>query len=169
MVRERHNAVKVLVFYDIGGSMDIHVKEVEHLFNAVRTEFKHLEYFYFHNFIYEAVWKDNNRRNSERTALMEILRTFGKDYKVIFVGDAAMSPYEITHPGGSVEHWNKVAGAEFAKVLLEHFDKVAWINPEPESHWKYTASTEIIQALFDQKMYPLSIEGLENCMSYLSN
>ncbi len=168
LVRERHNAVKVLVLFDVGGSMDIYVKETEQLFNAVRTEFKHLEYFYFHNFIYESVWKDNRRRTDERTPLIEVLRTFGKDYKVIFVGDAAMSPYEITHSGGSVEHWNKASGAYHAQELLNHFDKVAWINPEPKSHWHYTASTEIIQKLFQNKMYPLSIEGLEHCMSYLS-
>lgn len=169
LVRERHNAVKVLVFYDIGGSMDIHVKEVEQLFSAVRTEFKHLEYFYFHNFIYESVWKNNQRRFSERHPLIEIIRTFSKDYKVIFVGDAAMSPFEITHAGGSVEHWNEVPGAQYAQELLNHFDKVAWINPEPENRWPYTASTTIIQQLFDDKMYPLSIAGLESCMSYLSN
>lgn len=169
LVKERHNAVKVLVFFDIGGSMDMHVKEVEQLFSAVRAEFKHLEYFYFHNFIYEAVWKDNVRRFDERTPLIEVLRTFSKDYKVIFVGDAAMSPYEITHAGGSVEHWNDTPGAFYAQELLQHFDKVAWINPEPQHHWQYTASTEIIQDLFESKMYPLSIEGLEACMSYLSN
>jgi len=169
MVRERHNAVKVLVFFDVGGSMDVHVKEVEQLFSAVRTEFKHLSYFYFHNFIYESVWQNNVRRHSERTPLHDIFRTFNKDYKVIFVGDAAMGPYEVTAKGGSVEHWNALPGAYYAKELLNHFQKVAWINPEPQQYWHYTASTEIIQTLFEGNMFPLTIEGLENCMNFLSN
>ncbi|MBT8150721.1 MAG: VWA domain-containing protein, partial [Gammaproteobacteria bacterium] len=168
MVPERHNAVKVLIFFDVGGSMDYHVRAAQELFNAVRTEFKHLEYYYFHNFIYESVWKDNRRRHEERLPIQEVINTYSRDYKLIFVGDAAMSPYEVMQPGGSVEHWNDEAGAIWMKRLLRHFEKTAWINPEPEEGWKYTQSTQLIRELLDNRMYPLTVKGLEKGMAGLS-
>ena len=168
MVPERHNAVKVLIFFDVGGSMDYHVRAAQELFNAVRTEFKHLEYYYFHNFIYESVWKDNRRRFEERIPVGEILNKYTRDYKLIFVGDAAMSPYEVMQPGGSVEHWNEESGAVWMKRLLRSFDKVAWINPEAEEGWKYTQSTQLIRELLDDRMYPLTVAGLEKGMAKLS-
>ncbi|HET8790800.1 MAG TPA: VWA domain-containing protein, partial [Modicisalibacter sp.] len=143
---ERHNAIKVLLLLDVGGSMDDHARTCEELFSACRSEFKHLEYFYFHNCIYEGLWRDNRRR-SERIATLEVLRTFGADYKVIVVGDAAMSPYEIVHPGGSVEHFNDEAGAVWLKRLTAKFDKVAWLNPMPVRAWEYTHSTRLIREL----------------------
>lgn len=167
MVPERHNAVKVLMFFDIGGSMDYHVKVVQELFNAVRTEFKHLEYYYFHNFIYESVWKDNVRRFDERTSIFDVINKYSADYKVIIVGDAAMSPYEVLQPGGSVEHWNEEPGAVWMKRLLRIYNKVCWLNPEPEKGWKYTQSTGLIRELLDDRMYPLTINGLEEGMSSL--
>ena len=136
---ERHNAVKVLLFLDVGGSMESHVRVCEELFSAARSEFKHLEYFYFHNFIYESVWKDSRRRHAERTPMLEILRTYPPDYRVIFVGDASMSPYEIMQPGGSIEHWNDESGAVWMQRLTQRFQRHAWLNPEPEDRWDYTA------------------------------
>ncbi len=168
MVPERHNAVKVLVFFDIGGSMDYHVAACQQLFSAVRTEFKHLEFFYFHNFIYEAVWKDNRRRLQQSTPLMEILNKYSRDYKVIFVGDAAMSPYEIVSEGGSVEHWNQDSGEVWMRRLLERYDQVAWLNPVHQSEWQYSQSTKIVDELLEGKMYPMTVNGLEECMAHLA-
>ena len=168
MQAERRNAIKVLIFFDVGGSMDPHVKLCEELFSAAKSEFKHMEYYYFHNFLYESVWKDNRRRRTEKTPTQEILRTFGEDYRVIFVGDATMSPYEIAYPGGSVEHWNEEAGEVWMRRLLDHFDKAAWLNPEPEAHWQYSPSVELTQQIFEQRMYPLTLEGLENAMRKLA-
>ena len=144
MVPERRNAAKVLLFLDVGGSMDPHIRVCEELFSAAKTEFKHLEYYYFHNFIYESVWKDNVRRNNERIPLYDILHKFTPDYRVIFVGDAAMSPYEIASPGGSIEHWNEEAGAVWLKRAREQWDKSVWLNPVPERHWSYTPSVSLI-------------------------
>ncbi|KZY62546.1 VWA domain-containing protein, partial [Oleiphilus sp. HI0066] len=168
LVPERHNAVKVLLFFDIGGSMDPHVKVCEELFSAARVEFKHMEYFYFHNFIYESVWKNNLRRSNETTALYDVLHKYSSDYKVIFVGDAAMAPYEITQAGGSIEHWNEEAGAVWMQRVTDHFDKVVWINPLPENYWGTGGSLGITRELVEDHMYPMSIEGLESAMKYLS-
>lgn len=168
MVPERHNTIKVLLFFDIGGSMDPHVKVCEELFSAARTEFKHMEYFYFHNFIYESVWKNNLRRSNETTALYDILHKYSPDYKVIFVGDASMAPYEITHPGGSIEHWNEEAGAVWMQRVTEHFEKVVWINPAPKNYWGEGGSLGITKQLVEDHMYPMTIEGLEEGMRYLS-
>jgi len=161
LVPERHNAVKVLLFLDIGGSMDDHIRLCEELFSAVRTEFKHLEHFYFHNCVYESVWKDNHRRGSERTPTWDVLHTYPADYKLVFVGDAAMSPYEITHPGGSVEHWNEEAGQVWLQRVLSVYQKAVWLNPVPEKYWQYTESTRILQRLMGGRMYPLTLEGLD--------
>ena len=160
MKPERHNAIKVLMFFDIGGSMDDHIKVCEQLFSAMHGEFKHLEFFYFHNCLYETVWRDNNRRQSEQIDLLQVLHTYSRDYKVIFVGDATMGPYEITYPGGSVEHWNEEAGSVWMKRLTDHFDKVIWLNPQPETQWPYYASIQIMQQLVERKMYPLTLAGL---------
>ncbi len=168
MVPERHNAVKVLLFLDVGGSMDPHIKVCEELFSAARTEFKHLEYFYFHNFIYESVWKNNIRRHNERTPLLDVLHKYSHDYKVVFVGDASMSPYEIAQPGGSVEHWNEEAGELWMRRLTDVYDKVCWLNPVPEDEWEYTQSVSMTRQLVDGKMYPLTLKGLEEAMSFLS-
>ena len=168
MVPERHNAVKVLLFLDVGGSMDPHVKVCEELFSAARTEFKHLEYFYFHNFIYESVWKNNIRRFNERTATLDLMHKYAHDYKVVFVGDASMSPYEIMQPGGSVEHWNEESGELWMRRLRETYEKCIWINPVPEDEWEYTQSIAITRQLMEGKMYPLTLRGLEEGMSFLS-
>lgn len=167
MVPERHNAVKVLLFLDVGGSMDPHIRVCEELFSAARTEFKHLEYFYFHNFIYESVWKNNIRRMNETTPTFDILHRYSSDYRVIFVGDATMSPYEITHPGGSVEHWNEEAGAVWMQRVLDKFDKVIWLNPLPENYWGEGGSLGIVRKMLSDHMYPMSLEGLERGMKYL--
>lgn len=168
MVPERHNAVKVLLFLDVGGSMDPHVKVCEELFSAARTEFKHLEYFYFHNFLYESVWKNNIRRHAERTATLDLLHKYSHDYKVVIVGDASMSPYEIMQPGGSVEHWNEDSGEAWLRRLRETYDKCIWINPVPEDEWQYTQSISMTNRLMEGKMYPLTLRGLEEGMGYLS-
>ena len=165
---ERRNTVKVLLFLDIGGSMDAHVKICEELFSATRTEFKHLESFYFHNFIYESVWKDNRRRMAERLPTLEILNKYSHDYKVVFVGDATMAPYEITHAGGSVEHWNEEPGAAWMGRFSEIYDKVIWLNPTPQETWEYSSSVMMTQELVGGNMYPLTIKGLEEGMSQLS-
>ncbi|MEC7076868.1 MAG: VWA domain-containing protein [Pseudomonadota bacterium] len=165
---ERRNTVKVLLFLDIGGSMDAHVKICEELFSASRTEFKHLESFYFHNFIYESVWKDNRRRMAERLPTLEILNKYSHDYKVVFVGDATMAPYEITHAGGSVEHWNEEPGAAWMGRFSEIYDKVIWLNPTPQETWEYSSSVMMTQELVGGNMYPLTIKGLEEGMSQLS-
>lgn len=167
MIPERHNAVKVLLFLDVGGSMDPHVRVCEELFSAARTEFKHLEYFYFHNFLYEAVWKDNVRRYQERSSTWDVVHTYPNDYKVIFVGDASMAPYEITHPGGSVEHFNEEAGGTWMQRLTERWDKVVWLNPTPEQYWDYTPSIEITRQLVNGNMFPLTISGLEDAIKTL--
>ncbi len=168
MVPERHNAVKVLLFFDIGGSMDDHIKVCEQLFSATRTEFKHMEYFYFHNFIYERVWKDNRRRHSERIATWEILHKYAHDYKVIFVGDATMSPYEITFPGGSVEHTNEEAGAVWLQRVLSIYPNTIWINPQNENVWDYHESIRVTRELMSGRMFPLTIDGLDRGMRLLS-
>jgi hypothetical protein len=168
MVPERHNSVKVLLFFDIGGSMDDHVKICEQLFSAARTEFKHLEYFYFHNFLYERVWKDNRRRTSERIATWDVLHKYPHDYKVIFVGDATMSPYEIAYPGGSVEHSNPEAGAVWLQRVLDIYKDSVWINPQPESVWDYHESIRMTRELVGDRMYPLTLDGLDSAMRQLS-
>lgn len=158
---ERRNAVKVLMFFDVGGSMDWHVKEAQELFSAARTEFKHLEYFYFHNCLYETVWRDNTRRYTEKTPTWDVLHTYPADYKVIIVSDGAMSPYEITHPGGSVEHMNEEAGAVWLQRLTQIYEHCIWLNPVPEQHWNWTPSTRILQRLMAGRMYPLTLDGLD--------
>lgn len=168
MVPERHNAVKVLLFFDIGGSMDPFVRICEELFSAARTEFKHMEYFYFHNFIYESVWKNNVRRHNESIPLIDVLHKYSSDYKIIFIGDASMSPYEIVQPGGSVEHWNEESGEVWMRRLKDVYEKVIWINPLPEEEWGYTHSIELTKQLVEDKMFPLSVQGLEQGMAYLS-
>lgn len=161
MVTERHNAVKVLLFLDVGGSMDDHVRVCEELFSAARGEFKHLEYFYFHNMIYEGVWKDNRRRYTEKTETATVLRTFGPDYKLILVGDATMSPYEVTYPGGSVEHFNPEAGDVWMQRLLTAWPHAIWLNPQNQNRWSYIPSIQMVRELMGNRMYPLTLEGLE--------
>ena len=165
---ERHNAVKLLLFLDVGGSMDPFVALCEELFSAATSEFKNLEFFYFHNCVYESVWKDNRRRFSERTPTWDVLHKFGHDYKLIFVGDAAMSPYEITHAGGSVEHYNEEAGAVWLKRMANTYPSAVWLNPTPEQYWGYSASTRIVQELMQDRMYGLTLEGLDEAMRTLS-
>ena len=165
---ERHNAVKVLLFLDVGGSMDPFIKLVEELFSAANAEFKNLEFFYFHNCLYEGVWKDNARRWSQRDKTWDILHKYGHDYKVIFVGDAAMSPYEITHPGGSVEHVNDEAGAVWLQRVRHTYPATIWLNPTPERQWEYSSSTKLIQELMEGAMYPLTLEGLDDAMRELT-
>ncbi len=169
MVPERHNAVKVLLFLDIGGSMDDHIRICEELFSAARTEFKHLEHFYFHNCVYETVWKDNRRREAERISTWDVLHTYGPDYKLVFVGDASMSPYEIVQPGGSVEHWNQEAGQVWMQRLLATWKHAIWLNPTPEKYWGYTQSIAMLRQLMDGRMYPLTLEGLDAGMRELSH
>src|SRR5581483_1753674 len=170
MVPERHNAVKVLLFLDVGGSMDPHVKVCEELFSACKTEFKHLEYFYFHNFVYESVWKDNRRRHAERIPLFDVMHRYTPDYKLIFVGDATMSPYEILHPGGSVEHWNEEAGAVWFKRLTDAFPRTIWLNPEHEDRWEYTPSIQAaLQLIGEDRMFPLTLAGLDRGIRRLSH
>jgi uncharacterized protein with von Willebrand factor type A (vWA) domain len=165
---ERKNTVKVLLFLDIGGSMDAHVKVCEELFSASRTEFKHMESFYFHNFIYESMWKDNRRRMNERMPTFEILNKYAHDYKIVIVGDATMAPYEITHAGGSVEHWNEEPGADWISRFTATYDKLVWINPTPQETWEYSTSVGMTQELVGGQMYPLTIRGLEEGMAFLS-
>ncbi|WP_317931563.1 vWA domain-containing protein [Halioxenophilus sp. WMMB6] len=167
MVRERHNAVKVLLFFDVGGSMDPYVQVCEELFSACKTEFKHMEYYYFHNFIYDNVWKDNARRTNSSTPLFDVLHTYSKDYKVIFVGDASMSPYEILARFGSVEYMNDEPGSVWMKRLTDTFDKVVWLNPVDESHWRYTESIRVVKELLEGRMFPLSLAGLDRAISTL--
>jgi hypothetical protein len=165
---ERHNAIKVLLFLDIGGSMDDHIQTCEELFSAARSEFKRLEHFYFHNCVYEGVWKDNHRRHNEKLSTWDVIHNYGPDYKLIFVGDASMSPYEIARPGGSVEHWNEEAGAVWMERLLNTWSRAAWLNPLPEDHWSYTPSIKLLRQLMGQRMFPLTIDGLERAMRSLS-
>ena len=168
MIPERHNSVKVLLFFDVGGSMDDHVQICEQLFSAARTEFKHLEYFYFHNFLYERVWKDNRRRTTERMATWDVLHKYPHDYKVIFIGDATMSPYEIAYPGGSVEHSNPEAGAVWIRRVFEIYKDAVWINPQPQSMWDYHESIRMTRDLIGDRMYPLTLDGLDHAMRQLS-
>jgi len=168
MVPERHNSVKVLLFFDVGGSMDPHVKLCEELFSAARTEFKHLKYFYFHNFIYESVWSKSIRRHAETTSTFDILHKYSKDYKIIFVGDATMAPYEVTHVGGSIEHYNDEAGAVWIKRLTDVFNNVVWINPTPKDFWEHSYSIEVVRELVEDRMFPLSVKGLEEAMTLLT-
>ncbi|MCH1444920.1 MAG: VWA domain-containing protein [Gammaproteobacteria bacterium] len=168
MVPERHNAVKVLLFLDVGGSMDPHVKVCEELFSAARSEFKHLKHFYFHNFLYDNVWENNVRRHNQRTPLHDVMHKFGHDYKVVIVGDASMSPYEIVQPGGSVEHWNEEPGAVWLERLRSTYEKCVWLNPVPEDEWQYTQSITIANQLMEEKMYPLTLGGLEDAMGFLA-
>ncbi|MCY7270988.1 MAG: VWA domain-containing protein [Sphingomonas bacterium] len=165
---ERHNAVKLLLFLDVGGSMEGHVRLCEELFSAARTEFKHLEHFYFHNCIYEGVWKDNRRRHAERHSTFDIMHKFGHDHKVIIVGDAAMSPYEITHAGGSIEHMNEEAGMTWLGRLTTTYPASAWLNPTPEQYWGHSTSTNILKRLMSDRMYPLTLTGLDDAMRELS-
>ena len=164
---ERRNAVKVLLFLDVGGPMDWHVEIAEELFSAARLEFKHFEHFYFHNCLYERVWKENRRRFDEVTPTLDLIRTYPSDYRLVFVGDASMSPYEITMPGGSVEHWNEEAGQAWMERLLTHFPKAVWLNPVPAKHWDYTHSVTLIRKLLHDRMYPLTLEGIDHAMREL--
>lgn len=168
MVPERHNTVKVLLFLDVGGSMDPHIKLCEELFSAASSEFKHMDFFYFHNCLYESVWQDNRRRHGEKTPTWDVLHTYPNDYKVIFVGDAAMSPYEITYPGGSVEHWNEEAGAVWMQRVTNIYSHMVWLNPTPEEHWRYSNSCQLIRQLLADRMYPLTLEGLDQAMRELN-
>ena len=168
MVPERHNNVKVLLLMDVGGTMDDHIQRVEELFSATKTEFKHLEFYYFHNCVYDFMWKNNRRRFAEKFATLDIIRKYNKDYKLIFVGDATMSPYEILQPGGSVEYNNEEPGAEWLQRLTSAFPKFAWINPEPQGVWQYRQSISVIQQLVQQRMYPLTLRGLEDAMRMLT-
>ena len=165
---ERRNAVKVILFLDVGGSMDDHVRLVEELFSAAKSEFKHLEHFYFHNCLYESVWRDNRRRWSERLPTQDVLRTYGSDYKCIFVGDASMSPYEIVYPGGANEHYNEEAGREWLLRARDQWPNAVWINPVPDSYWPYTQSIAIIRDIFDDRMYPISLQGIESATKELA-
>jgi uncharacterized protein with von Willebrand factor type A (vWA) domain len=168
MVPERHNAMKVLLMLDVGGSMDPHVKVCEELFSACKTEFKHLEYYYFHNCVYETVWKDNSRRHAERIMTFDLLHRYPSDYRLIFVGDAMMSPYEVAAPGGSVEHWNEEAGAVWLQRLVQTFPHAAWLNPEAEKYWDHSASVQHVQhAIGKDRMFPLTLDGLDRAMRRL--
>jgi len=168
MVPERRNKINVLIFFDIGGSMDSHIKLCEELFSAARSEFKNLEYFYFHNCLYEGVWKDNHRRHTEKLSTWDVLHKYPSDYKVIFVGDATMSPYEITYAGGSVEHWNEEPGGIWLERVRQIYESCIWINPIPERHWEYTPSLQIIKQIMGENMFPLTLEGLDHAMRELS-
>ena len=168
MIPERHNSVKIVLLLDIGGSMDYHVKNCEELFSAARSEFKHLEYFYFHNCIYDRVWKDNRRRKNEILSTWELLNTYPADYRLIFVGDATMSPYEIIYPGGSVEHWNDDPGSLWMERVLSVYSRVAWLNPVEEKYWRGTPSIKLLSQLMGGRMYPLNLDGLDRAMRNLS-
>jgi uncharacterized protein with von Willebrand factor type A (vWA) domain len=165
---ERHNAIKLLLFLDVGGSMDPHIKLCEELFSAATSEFKNLEFFYFHNCPYEAVWKDNRRRFNERTPTWDILHKYGHDYKLVFVGDASMSPYEITHPGGSIEHFNDEAGAVWLQRMATTYPAAVWLNPVAEQYWSYTGSVQLVRELMQDRMYPLTLAGLDDAMRTLT-
>ena len=167
LVPERRNAVKVLIFFDVGGSMDPHIRVCEELFSAARSEFKHLEYFYFHNCVYESVWKNNRRRNAERLDTWQLLHTYPHDYKVIFVGDAAMSPFELTHEGGSVEHWNEEPGLAWLQRIAATYPKAVWLNPSAEKYWSYSPSISLVSRTLDGRMFPLTLDGLDRAMREL--
>jgi uncharacterized protein len=164
---ERRNAVKVLLFFDVGGSMDWHIAQVEELFSAAKAEFKHMDYFYFHNCPYERVWKENRRRYEAVIPTQDVIRTYANDYRIIFVGDASMSPYEISHAGGSVEHWNEESGEVWMRRLTDHFPRAVWLNPVPEKHWAFTHSIQMMKMLVEGRMFPLTLEGLEGAMRAL--
>lgn len=168
MVAERHNVIKVLLLLDVGGSMDDHVRTCEQLFSAARSEFKHLEHYYFHNCPYEALWRDNRRRFNEHIGTVEVMRTYASDYRLVLVGDATMSPYEITYAGGSVEHWNAEPGSIWLRRLLKKYPKFAWINPQPQVRWRQSASIELIRDMLDGRMYPLTLSGLDEAIDALS-
>lgn len=168
LVPERHNTVKVLMLLDVGGTMDDHIKRTEELFSAAKTEFKHMEFYYFHNCVYDFVWKNNYRRQSERLPTWDLIRKFNSDYRLIFVGDATMSPYEVLQPGGSVEYNNEEAGAVWLQRLVERFPKFAWLNPEPEASWDYRQSVSVIKQVMNNRMYPVTLQGLEKAMRDLS-
>ncbi|RUO50677.1 hypothetical protein CWE21_00810 [Pseudidiomarina aquimaris] len=164
---ERHNAVKVLLLFDVGGSMDDFIYECQQLFAAARSEFKHLEFYYFHNCVYEEVWQSNERRFSEKTPTRELINTYGRDYKLIFVGDATMGPYEIAYPGGSVEHWNEEPGQVWMRRLLNHFDNAVWLNPQPLEHWKWHHSIDMMHELMGGRMYPMTLDGISEAITTL--
>jgi len=168
MVPERHNAVKVLIFFDVGGSMDPYVRTCEELFSATRTEFKHLEYFYFHNALYDYVWKDNFRRYNEKTETIDLLRTYAADYRVIFVGDASMSPYELESPGGSVEYYNKETGVEWLERMAHTYPKLIWLNPVRRDYWEHTPTIQRVRSILEDRMFPLTLGGLEEGISLLA-
>ncbi len=168
MVAERRNKVKVLLFFDVGGSMDAYIRLCEELFSAAKTEFKHMEYFYFHNCLYERVWKDNKRRHTETMSTWDVLHKYGHDYKVIFIGDATMSPYEITYAGGSVEHWNEEPGAQWLARVFDIYENAVWLNPVAQQHWDYTPSIDLIRQLTSERMFPLTLGGIDNAMRELS-
>src|SRR5512145_345715 len=168
LVPERHNAVKVLMLLDVGGTMDEHIKRTEELFSAAKGEFKHLEFYYFHNCVYEFLWRNNRRRYTERFATWDVIRKYPHDWKLVFVGDATMSPYEVLQPGGSVEYNNEEAGAAWLQRLTQAFPKFAWINPEPQGVWQYRQSISIMQQIMNQRMFPLTLQGLEGAMRLLS-
>ncbi|HEU0150671.1 MAG TPA: VWA domain-containing protein, partial [Bradyrhizobium sp.] len=168
LVPERRNKIKVLVFFDIGGSMDAHIRVCEELFSAARSEFKHMEYFYFHNCLYEGVWKDNKRRHVDKTPTWDVLHKYPSDYKVVFIGDATMSPYEITYAGGSVEHWNEESGDVWMQRVLDIYPHAVWLNPVAERHWQYTPTIQMMQQLFSGRMYPLTLRGLDDAMRELN-
>jgi uncharacterized protein with von Willebrand factor type A (vWA) domain len=167
LIPERRNMIKVLLFFDVGGSMDPHIKMCEELFSAARTEFKHMEYFYFHNCLYESVWKNNRRRHNEQLDVWDILHRFSADYKIIFVGDASMSPYELTYPGGSVEHWNEEAGALWLERVTSLYQSCIWLNPVPEQNWEFMPSLQMIEQIFNDRMFPLTLEGIDRAMAEL--
>ncbi|MFZ5654572.1 MAG: vWA domain-containing protein [Pseudomonadota bacterium] len=168
MVPERHNAVKVLLFFDVGGSMDPYVRTCEELFSATRTEFKHLEYYYFHNALYDYVWKDNFRRFNEKTETIDLLRTYASDYKVIFVGDASMSPYELESPGGSVEYYNKETGVEWLQRMVDTYPKLIWLNPVRRDYWEHTPTIQRVRSILEDRMFPLTLGGLDEGISLLA-
>jgi hypothetical protein len=169
MVPERHNKVKVLLLFDIGGSMDDHIRTCEEMFSAASSEFKHMEYYYFHNCLYEKLWKDNRRRHTDFQPTWEVMHTFGHDYKLIFVGDATMSPYEIMYPGGSVEHWNEESGQTWLTRMTDFFSHAVWLNPVPERHWDYTPSIQLMREVMENRMFPLTLEGLDRAMRELNH
>jgi len=162
MVPEKHNSIKILLCLDVGGSMDDHVRVCEEVFSAASSEFKNLEHFYFHNFLYENLWKDNRRRHTEQMPVLDIINKYGADYKLVFVGDATMSPYEIAYPGGSIEHWNEESGAVWIQRILRNFQKAIWLNPEPQERWEYTPSIKLTNELMEGRMFPLTINGLSD-------
>jgi uncharacterized protein with von Willebrand factor type A (vWA) domain len=168
LVPEKRNTIKVLLFFDVGGSMDPFIRSCEELFSAARAEFKHMEYFYFHNCIYEGVWKQNSRRRTEKIDTWDVLHTYPADYKVIFVGDASMSPYELTHPGGSVEHMNPEPGAVWLQRVTEIYHSAVWLNPSLQKYWHYTPTIDYIRQLFEDRMFPLTLEGIDEAIKELS-